>query len=61
MPHRSENFSNLYSEIEKDFNDFFEIPKNYRLFFTYSATDSMDIIINALNSEKITHVTNGVF
>lgn len=61
MPHRSENFSNLYSEIEENFNIFFEIPEDYRLFFTYSATDGMDIIINALESEKITHVTNWVF
>jgi phosphoserine aminotransferase len=61
MPHRSQEFSNLYSEIEKHFSDFFEIPEDYRLFFTYSATDGMDIIINALESEDITHVTNWFF
>jgi phosphoserine aminotransferase len=61
VPHRSEAFSEIYKHTESTFKSFFEIPDDYKVFFTYSATDGMDIIIDALADEEVTHVDNGTF
>lgn len=61
MPHRSPAFSSVYAYTEQALKEFFHIPEEYKVFFTYSATDGMDILVNGVVDSKITHVSNWVF
>lgn len=61
IPHRSPKFSEIYKHTEQSFKKFFKIPDDYKVFFTYSATDAMDIVINGVAWEQSTHVDNGIF
>lgn len=60
-PHRGLEFQKIYRDTINNFKAFFEIPDNYKVFFTYSATDWMDILVNWVIDEKITHIVNGTF
>ncbi len=61
IPHRWPAFSEMYKNTEKAFYDFFEIPDDYSLFFTYSATEGMDILIEWVVDDSITHISNWDF
>lgn len=61
MPHRGPKFMEMYDHTQRAFKDFFKIPDDYYMFFTYSATDGMDILIEAIVEENISHISNGTF
>lgn len=60
-PHRSEKFSEIYDATQSALKEFFHIPEDYKIFFTYSATDSMDILLSGCVYNDITQVSNGIF
>lgn len=61
LPHRWQDFANICKNNEVILRDFFYIPNNYRIFYTYSATESMEIIIKNIVDNGITHIINWDF
>lgn len=60
-PHRSPKFSEIYKDTEKAFKNLWDIPDNYKLFFTYSATDAMDVVLSWIVDNEIYHTDNWTF
>lgn len=60
VTHRGPDFAWIYNKTQKYFKSFFEIPDDYHVFFTYSATNGMEVLWNSLG-ENIVHIVNGDF
>ncbi len=61
LSHRSAEFSEISKKTLKNFRNFFRIPENYKILYTYSATESMEILTRSCVNDKICHVSNGTF
>jgi len=61
LSHRSEFFSDISQKSLDDCRNFFNIPDNYKIFYTYSATESLELSIRALITKKSIHFVNGTF
>ncbi len=61
ISHRSKEFSKLSEDSLTAFREFFCIPDDYRVFYTYSATEGMEILTRSAVDEKVCHVSNGNF
>ncbi len=59
--HRSEVFMNLYKDTEDILKAKLQIPSNYKLLFTSSATENWEIITQSLVSHSSFHVFSGSF
>lgn len=60
LPHRSPQFSEIVKNTQNEIRDFFKVPKNYQIYFTYSATNAMEIISKSI-PDNTCHITNGLF
>lgn len=61
MSHRSPEFVELSKKTISLLKDRLNIPKNFTVFFTSSATECWEIIAQSLIIKKSTHVYNGAF
>ncbi len=61
LPHRGPDFAKISENTDAIMREFFNIPSNYHIFYTYSATESMEIIIKSLANPKISHIINWNF
>lgn len=61
LNHRSSEFSELYKQTEHLLKVKLQIPEDYRLFFTSSATECWEIIAQSLIERSSFHIYNGAF
>lgn len=59
IPHRSPEFSHICKTTDQAMRDFFEIPEEYKIFYTYSATEGMEIVLRSI--DDVTFINNGDF
>ncbi|MEX2594798.1 MAG: aminotransferase class V-fold PLP-dependent enzyme [Anditalea sp.] len=59
--HRSAAFMHLYQETEELIKEKLEIPGDYKLLFTSSATENWEIIAQSLVEESSFHIFSGDF
>lgn len=59
--HRSEPFMKMVKQCQKLLRKKLEIPQDYSIFFTSSATESWEIIAQSLTREQSFHIYNGSF
>lgn len=59
--HRSGDFTKASENTQAKLREFFQIPEDYTIFYTYSATEGMEILTRSLVDGKSTHVVNGSF
>lgn len=61
LGHRSAEFTRLSQQTISDFREFFEVPEDYKIFYTYSATEGLELATKNLVTQKVAHVSNGNF
>ena len=61
ISHRSEKFTEISKQVQKSMREFFNIPDDYQIFYTYSATEGMEILTRNLVLKKAYHVISGNF
>jgi phosphoserine aminotransferase len=61
MNHRSEGFMDMLKECLGLMRQKLDIPEDYQIYFTSSATECWEIIAQSLISESSFHVFNGAF
>lgn len=61
MNHRSDEFIALCKQTVKLLKQKLEIPQNYTVFFTSSATECWEIIAQSLTQRESIHLYNGAF
>jgi len=61
LGHRSAEFSEISKQTISDMRSFFQIPENYRIFYTYSATEGLELATKNCVNTNATHVINGNF
>jgi len=61
MSHRSAQFTEMSGKTLKGLRTFFGIPEGYRVFYTASATEAMELTIRNLVRRKSAHFTCGRF
>ena len=59
--HRSEPFMKMVRRCQKLLLKKLQIPKDYNIFFTSSATECWEIIAQSLTKEQSFHIYNGAF
>lgn len=59
--HRSAEFTKASQNTQAKLREFFRIPDDYTIFYTYSSTEGMEILTRSLVNQKCTHVVNGSF
>lgn len=61
ISHRSKMFHEMVGDLYKNLRLLFNIPENYSIFFTASATEAMERIIENCVGESSFHFVNGTF
>jgi phosphoserine aminotransferase len=61
MNHRSEEFMTLCEKTVTLLKEKLDIPKNYTIFFTSSATECWEILAQSLIKKESLHIYNGAF
>ena len=61
ISHRSAQFQSIFQEAEGNLRDLLDLPDNYHVFFTGSATEIWERIIQNLVTERSYHYVNGAF
>jgi phosphoserine aminotransferase len=61
LSHRSGDFTEMSKKTQENMRHFFNIPKGYHIYYTYSATEGMEILTRNSISQKACHVSNGNF
>lgn len=61
MNHRSREFMSLYEEVQQGFELYVDLPKDYRVYFTSSATECWDILARSFQGKTFLHIYNGTF
>lgn len=61
MNHRSMDFMKLYQQVQENFEQFYELPKGYKLYFTSSATECWTILAQSFPNHSFLHLYNGSF
>ncbi len=59
--HRSEDFMKLFRKTKKLLKEKLDIPENYEIVFTSSATECWEIIAQSLTARESFHLFNGAF
>ncbi|MBF9252419.1 alanine--glyoxylate aminotransferase family protein [Pontibacter sp. 172403-2] len=60
-PHRGEQFVQLSRDVVGLLKRRLNIPQDYHIFFTSSATECWEILIQSLTSHRSSHIFNGSF
>ncbi|HNP96296.1 MAG TPA: aminotransferase class V-fold PLP-dependent enzyme [Cyclobacteriaceae bacterium] len=61
LSHRSKKFEQFYQHTQEQLRELLSIPSSHHIFFTASATEIWERIIQNLVAEKSTHFVNGAF
>lgn len=61
ISHRSAQFQSIFQEAEENLRNLLDLPDNYHVFFTGSATEIWERIIQNLVAERSYHYVNGAF
>lgn len=61
LSHRSKKFETIYREATDGLRELLSLPANYQIYFTGSATEIWERIIQNLVAEKSHHLVNGSF
>jgi len=61
ISHRSQKFTDISSNGLAALREFFRIPDDYKILYTYSATEGMEILTRSCVDSKVCHVINGNF
>lgn len=59
--HRSAAFMNLYQEVQRLFHEKLQMPEDYQLLFTSSATENWEIISQSIVERASFHIYSGSF
>lgn len=61
LSHRSDKFISFYQGIDQKLRTLFKLPNDYHIFFTASATEAMERLIENCVEKTSTHLVSGVF
>ncbi|MFP4090269.1 MAG: aminotransferase class V-fold PLP-dependent enzyme [Cyclobacteriaceae bacterium] len=61
ISHRSKTFEGIYQEAEQNLKELLGIPADYHVFFTGSATEIWERVIENCVAQKSHHYVNGAF
>ncbi|HEX6225397.1 MAG TPA: aminotransferase class V-fold PLP-dependent enzyme [Chryseolinea sp.] len=61
LSHRSKNFETFYVEVVEGLRELLNLPSDYHIYFTSSATEIWERLIQNLVKEKSYHLVNGSF
>lgn len=61
LSHRSKKFEEFYQHTQEQLRELLSIPSSHHIFFTASATEIWERIIQNLVAERSTHFVNGAF
>ena len=61
ISHRSEQFTEISKKVHINLKKFLNIPDNYKIFYTASSTEAMEIIARSFIESKSYHFVNWVF
>lgn len=61
ISHRSARFQSIFQEAEENLHNLLSLPDDYHIFFTGSATEIWERIIQNLVAERSYHYVNGAF
>lgn len=61
MNHRSAEFMQLYKLVQDRFETYYALPKDYRVYFTSSATECWTILAQSFSDRAFLHIYNGSF
>ncbi len=61
ISHRSKQFEEIFKEAETNFKELVQLPDNYQMVFTSSATEIWEKMADGLITGKSLHIVNGAF
>lgn len=61
ISHRSQQFSSIYQQLEEQLTELVGLPDDYRLFFTGSATEVWERMLQSAVGSTTLHLVNGAF
>lgn len=61
ISHRSNQFRDIYREVDSNLRALLNLPDNYTILFANSATEVWDLATLSLVDEKSLHIVNGAF
>lgn len=61
LSHRSKQFENIFKETTEGLRSLLHLPDNFYIFFTGSATEIWERVIQNLVEQNSTHLVNGAF
>lgn len=61
ISHRSKSFEKIFQQACENLRSLLEIPQGFEIFFTASATETWERVIQNLVEYKSTHLVNGAF
>jgi len=61
ISHRGAEFKAIYKQVDTSLRELLQLPDNYSILFTNSATEVWDLSTESLIREKSLHIVNGAF
>ena len=61
ISHRSRKFSEIYEEMDQGLRKLVALPDDYSIFFTSSATETWERLLQSLVTKHTMHLVNGAF
>ncbi len=61
ITHRGQQFKDIYKQVDTNLRELLNLPNNYTILFTNSATEVWDLSTEGLIKEKSLHIVNGAF
>ena len=61
ISHRGKEFSNIYQHLDETLRQLVSLPDDYHIFFTSSATETWERLLQSLVKESSLHLVNGAF
>ncbi len=61
ISHRGNRFKDIYQQVDTNLRTLLQLPDNYNVLFTNSATEVWDLSTESLIKEKSLHIVNGAF
>lgn len=61
ISHRGGQFKEIYQQVDSNLQELLELPENYTILFTNSATEVWDLTTESLIKDKSLHIVNGAF
>ena len=61
ISHRGSEFEGIYKQVDSNLRNLLNLPDNYKILFTTSATEVWNLTTESLVTEKSAHIVNGAF